>query len=220
MQRRRFIAATATGIATIAAGCLGSDGTGTKETTTTTGSMDSTDTADGTDTTNSTATGTESVDTETTTSRDAKATFEIASGSDGQVKVAHMGGAPVTADGTKKVAVRVDGERATVTSDDGKEHAYFAAKESVLEEEQTAATSFPVSVGNRVYVTADTGATVTVVETTADGETKTLAEQTLDGGSGGTSTGTTTTDGTTTGTGTGTSTTTGTQTGMTTTTTN
>ncbi|WP_435360788.1 hypothetical protein [Haloarchaeobius sp. DFWS5] len=201
MQRRTFIAAAATGLGALSAGCMGADNadsTGTSET----------DDGTGTDQTDGTSTGTE-----TTTGGSSSADIVISSTDSGQVKVVHMGGAQVTADEAKTVSVTVDGEAATLVGRDGNEHAYFAAKESALGSEETAATNFPISVGNYVLVSAETGSKVAVVATGADDETTTLAEKTVEGSDSGTTTTGTSTTGTSTGTTTtGTETTTGTNT--------
>ncbi|WP_267642728.1 hypothetical protein [Haloarchaeobius amylolyticus] len=198
MNRRNFLAAAATGLGTLAAGCLGGQET---EGSPNTGETDSTDTT---------------TETDTTTTDSADPTFVVERTTGDQVKVVHMGGATVTDEGTTSVAVTVDGQRVAVADDAGTEHAYFAADDSALGEDQTAATPYPISIGNRVFVTAPAGATVRVVVTDSAGETTVVAEKTFEGSAEGT--GTDTATATTTGTAsetetaTGTGTTSGTQT--------
>ncbi|WP_435335050.1 hypothetical protein [Haloarchaeobius sp. TZWWS8] len=202
MQRRHFIASAGTGLVTLAAGCMSSDDD--EGTPTTKGTGTTTSTGTDTGTTNSTGTAGENTTTDTTGDENEGPQFEITSTSDGRVKIVHMGGGKVTGENISKVAVTVNGERAVVLDDGDTEHAYFAAKEDALGPEETAAVAFPISVGNRVYVTAEPGSTIAIVATTTDDAQRTLAEKTIGEESTGTTTGTTTTGTTTNGTTTGT----------------
>ncbi|WP_435335051.1 hypothetical protein [Haloarchaeobius sp. TZWWS8] len=162
MNRRDFLAAASTGIALSAAGCVSTMGLG--------------GTAPETDRRTETATDRPTP----TTPRIPNVDFRIVRTNEGTVKIVHMEGRQVRRSVTSTVEVTVDGETVAVVDESGTEHAYFAARETALDESETAATPFPISVGNRVFVDAPENASVAVVWTGTEGETSVLETKTVE----------------------------------------
>jgi hypothetical protein len=106
--------------------------------------------------------------------------FRIQRVPDGSVKVVHMEGKQVEDDVTEKVIVTVNGEQVPMVDEHGTEHDYFVADDTALGGDETAATPYPISVGNRVFVDAPANATVAVVWFGEGGRTKTLEEKTIE----------------------------------------
>ncbi|WP_435360789.1 hypothetical protein [Haloarchaeobius sp. DFWS5] len=164
MRRRDFLAASSTGIALLSAGCVSSMGLGAGGATT--------ESDHGTDTFTDRPTR--------TTPRIPNVDFTIVRTDDGRVKVVHMEGLQVERNVTATVGVTVDGEAVPVVDDNDESHTYFAARESALAADETAATPFPISVGNRVFVDAPTEATVAVTWVGAEGRTAVLETKTVE----------------------------------------
>ncbi|WP_439025754.1 hypothetical protein [Haloarchaeobius sp. DT45] len=162
MRRRTLLASASTGIALLSAGCATTvsvdDSPGA------TGAPDETDES----TTPSTV---------RTTQYAPNMDFRIVRVDDETVKLVHMEGKQVEDDVTKKVTVSVDGQQVPVVDEAGAEHEYMVADDDALGEGESAATVYPVSTGNRFYVSAPDDAAVAVVWYGEDGRVAVLEEK-------------------------------------------
>ena len=109
-------------------------------------------------------------------------------------KVVHMDGEKIEDGATRSVAVLVDGDRVPIVGEerssgsltvdgdveDGETHEYWAADDDALDEGESTADDYPLSVGNYVYVRADAGQTVSVRWDGDFADEETLVETTLE----------------------------------------
>ncbi|WP_267642726.1 hypothetical protein [Haloarchaeobius amylolyticus] len=164
MRRRTLLSGAATGIALLSAGC------------TTSVSVDDPGASGTDDETTDPATDTMAPTTQYAPNMD----FRIVRSDAETVKLVHMEGKQVEDDVTEKVTVTVDGEPVPVLDESGTEHEYLVADDSALGENESAATTYPVSTGNRIFVEASAGSQVAVVWYGEDGRTAVLEEETVD----------------------------------------
>ncbi|MCT9096030.1 hypothetical protein [Haloarchaeobius sp. HME9146] len=167
MRRRALLANVSTGIALLSAGCAttvsvddqpgGSPGSGDTEAT------------DGATTTSP-----------QTTQYAPNMDFRIVRVDDETVKLVHMEGKQVEDDVTEKVTVSVDGQQVPVVDEAGTGHEYMVADDTALGADESAATTYPVSTGNRFFVEASGAATIAVVWYGEDGRTAVLEAKTVE----------------------------------------
>ena len=93
------------------------------------------------------------------------------------VKIVHFGNDNIEDETTKKLAVTVNGEQVPVTH--GEEAAYILADDDQLAENETAAYTYPFSIGNVLTVTASPGDTVKLVWYPTHGDEQAIAEYTV-----------------------------------------
>ncbi|WP_435317712.1 hypothetical protein [Haloarchaeobius sp. TZWSO28] len=164
MRRRALLTNVSTGIAILSAGCAttvsvddqpgGSAGSG------------DTDATDGATTTSA-----------RTTQYAPNMDFRIVRLDDETVKLVHMEGKQVEDEVTEKVTVSVEGQRVPVLDEAGAEHEYLVADDTALGAGESAATTYPVSTGNRFFVEASGAATIAVVWYGEDGRVAVLEEK-------------------------------------------
>ncbi|WP_435345325.1 hypothetical protein [Haloarchaeobius sp. HRN-SO-5] len=175
MERREFLATTALASSLGLAGCLSRlDASGTSPA--------------------GSATGPEAETTEDDPRNPPNLTMEVQTVEATWRKVVHMEGEAVEDGATRSVAVLVDGERVPVVGEDhstssltvdadvdaGASHEYWAADDDVLAEGETAATEYPISLGNYVYVEAEARQTVSVRWDGDFAPAETLVEETVE----------------------------------------
>lgn len=90
------------------------------------------------------------------------------------VTIVHLGGDTINDEATSKLLVRVNDERVSVVRDDT-DMDYWLADNSALGENETRAYSYPLSIGNSVTVSAESGDTVEVVWVGSNGTESVLA---------------------------------------------
>lgn len=100
--------------------------------------------------------------------------FEFKFDGESSVTIVHFDGETIEDETKSKLFVRVNDERVPVVRDDT-EMDYWLADESTLGEGETRAYPYPLSIGNAVIVSAESGDTVEVVWVSSDGTESVLA---------------------------------------------